>query len=558
MKSYRCQWVVVFWVLLNIHASATVLYVDLNSANPTPPFTNWATAATNIQDAVDAASAGDTILVTNGIYQTGGRVVYGATTNRVAVNKPVTVQSVNGPAVTIIQGHQVFGYICGDSAVRCVYLTNNTVLIGFTLSGGATRNSGDTGKEQSGGSIWCEDSSATVSNCIINGNYAYIDGGGIINGTINNSTIIGNAASKKGNYYGTGGGAKGSILNNCVITGNNAFTGGGVSGGTLYQCIINNNSVTAIITFQNPYDYYFTYGGGLYQCSATQCKIFNNSAMGYGGGFYAYDSSSTLNNCLVVGNSAIEGGGAEGGILNNCTLVSNSGGSRGAGAMFTTLNNCIAYYNSSADCYGSALNYCCTRLLPTNGVGNFTNAPVFVNQVAGNYRLQSNSPCINAGNNAYVVSSTDLDGRPRIAGGTVDTGTYEFQGAGMGEFIGWLQQYGLPTDGSADYADPDGDGMNNWQEWRTGTNPNNAASVLKMASASATNNPPGLVVTWQSVIEINYLLQRATIWQHHPLSPPSKATLLVKPAQPVTRTPRPRTPARISIASACSDGVVEG
>ncbi len=109
------------------------------------------------------------------------------------------------------------------------------------------------------------------------------------------------------------------------------------------------------------------------------------------------------------------------------------------------------------------LNYCCTTLLPASGVGNMTNAPLFVNYAGGNLRLQSNSPCINSGNNAYVVGSTDLDGRPRIVGGTVDMGAYEFQPGVSGLFIGWLQQYGLSTDGSADYADTDGNGMNNWQ-----------------------------------------------------------------------------------------------
>src|SRR5437762_2521586 len=67
-------------VLLCQSALAGVHYVDLNSTSATPPYTNWATAATNIQDAVDAAAAGDEVVVTNGTYAIGGQAVDAYTT----------------------------------------------------------------------------------------------------------------------------------------------------------------------------------------------------------------------------------------------------------------------------------------------------------------------------------------------------------------------------------------------------------------------------------------------------------------------------------------------
>jgi len=146
--------------------------------------------------------------------------------------------------------------------------------------------------------------------------------------------------------------------------------------------------------------------------------------------------------------------------------------------------------------------------LPTNGVGNITNEPAFVDLAGSNFRLQTNSPCINAGNNAYVTTSTDLDGNPLISSGTVDIDAYEFQGAGLSEFAGWLWQYSLRTDGSADHTDADSDGMDNWQEWITGTDPTNALSVLQMLSP--TGDVSGVTVSWQSVTNRTYSVQRAT------------------------------------------------
>ncbi|MFO1513370.1 MAG: choice-of-anchor Q domain-containing protein [Verrucomicrobiota bacterium] len=147
--------------------------------------------------------------------------------------------------------------------------------------------------------------------------------------------------------------------------------------------------------------------------------------------------------------------------------------------------------------------------MPGNGGPHFTDAPLFVNQAAGNFHLQSNSPGINAGNNGYVsADSPDLDGYPRIMGSAVDVGAYEFIPPDVAAFKQWLQSYGLPVDGSADYTDNDNDGMNNWQEYIAGTIPTDSSSVLRMLSPAS--DVSGVLVSWQSVATRNYFLQRST------------------------------------------------
>jgi hypothetical protein len=123
-----------------------------------PPFVDWTSAATNIQDAIEAASAGDVVWVTNGVYAVGGKAMAGTLTNVIVLDKALRVQSLNGPSVT---------RIVGKSQCRCAWLTNGAVLSGFTLRWGSTQHSGDITALQSGGGVWCSGPSATVTNCYI-------------------------------------------------------------------------------------------------------------------------------------------------------------------------------------------------------------------------------------------------------------------------------------------------------------------------------------------------------------------------------------------------------
>jgi len=76
-------------------------------------------------------------------------------------------------------------------------------------------------------------------------------------------------------------------------------------------------------------------------------------------------------------------------------------------------------------------------------------------------------------------------------------------------FHAWLASYGLPSNGSVDYVDSDGDGINNWQEYLAGNSPTNAGSVFKIISGEMISSTQ-FVVRWSSASNRLYDVLRAT------------------------------------------------
>ena len=180
--------------------------------------------------------------------------------------------------------------------------------------------------------------------------------------------------------------------------------------------------------------------------------------------------------------------------------------------MNAVLDNCIVFYNTAPpglykNYYNATFRYCCTTPAAP-GDGNITNAPLFVDTNAANYRLQPGSACINAGNNAYVQGTLDLDGNPRMIGGWVDMGAYEFVGGGSvdsdNDGLTDGQEWQLGTDPRR--GDTDGDGMMDGDEVSAGTDPTKAASVLAITGLQVDGN--AFRISWSGGTSVWQYLQR--------------------------------------------------
>ncbi|MCL1921346.1 MAG: fibronectin type III domain-containing protein, partial [Kiritimatiellaeota bacterium] len=327
---------------------------------------SWGTAKRSVQAAVAlAVNAGDEVVVTNGVYRE----------TIASANRAIVIRSVEGAAVTVIDG----GGVNRCATLGTATTHTNTVLAGFTLRNGRLAN---------GGGVY----GGTLHDCVVSGNVSPSGNGG-------------------GSYYG--------VLYNCVLSGN-AVTGGGGGAyyGTLVNCTVSGNSATGS-------------GGGMNASVMTNCVVSGNSAGSTGGGA----QGGTLVGCVVSGNLAgTQGGGVNGGALYNCTVSGNLAGTVGGGVNSSgNRYNCIIWDNFVTS--GTTTNYSSGTLLSTctaptiSGVGNIVADPMFRLAEAGDFRLMSGSPCIDAGSNIFAYGAADVLGNARIQNGRVDMGAYEEAGS---------------------------------------------------------------------------------------------------------------------------------
>jgi hypothetical protein len=325
---------------------ATVWYVDA-SVEESGDGKTRETAFKKVQEGIDAASEGDTVIVSQGTYYENIHFKGKNTTltGTDALDRRVMEK-------TVIDGGQA-GCVVTFSGSE----DESCVLSGFTIRNGWL-------EEGSGGGICggTEDrhTYATIENNIISGNRAE-RGGGVTwcDGLIQGNIVTGNSASVCGAGLTW---CDGTIQGNVIFDNISDYKGGGISwcNGTIQDNIIAGNSSEWS-------------GGGLRRCHGIiRNNIVSGNTSRWGGGMHVCDA--TIENNLITDNwAALEGGGLElcDGTIRGNTITRNTADLRGGGLRWCegTISNNIISENMST--YGGGL-YLCGGTIENNTItGNW-------------------------------------------------------------------------------------------------------------------------------------------------------------------------------------------
>jgi hypothetical protein len=276
----------------------------------------------------------------------------------------------------------------------------------------------------------------TVTGGRANANHPHNQGGGLLNvnssPTLSNLVFSGNQADHGGGMYNDGSSPQ---LEQVTFTGNGAkWMGGGMA---------NNGSdptLSDVSFVGNNGDWY---GGGLYNSESNTVLndvVFRANEGDNGGGMANVASNPLVSNATFYGNLGGSGGAmanlASDPTLVNVTIAGNEADYRGGGLLSwsnstPTLVNCIVWGNvalSNPQMDNEAGSVPVVSYSDVQGgypgTNNIDADPLFVDADNGDLRLGPDSPAIDAGNNARVTATADLDGRPRRLDvpAVVDTG----------------------------------------------------------------------------------------------------------------------------------------
>lgn len=246
-----------------------------------------------IQDAINAAADGDTVLVADGTYRGEGN------RNISVSGKAILVCSENGAENCIIdceadpidsgrgfvfkngegensilRGFTITnGYISGGAGIGCMSVS--LTISDCIITGNRTRSNSH------GGGIYASDSCITLNNCVIENNFGADAGGGsyFVNCDLNltDCAFIGNSTN------GSGGGiyivsCEHVVVKDCIFEGNRAENGGGIR---VYEA---------------------------FPVELERSVFIGNTATVDGGGLLL-DTRGTVRSCHFAGNSALRGGG---------------------------------------------------------------------------------------------------------------------------------------------------------------------------------------------------------------------------------------------------------
>ncbi len=309
-----------------------------------------------IQEGIDAADPGDTVLVLPGVY------IGQQNRNLHFDGKAVTLRSTGGRDATIIDclfAGRGFNLQSGE--------TTTTIIEGFTLTHGLAL--GDTWPDNCGGGMLLVGTSPTISDMVLAYNQAPTSGGGIACIEYSEPEI-----------------------SDVVFLGNDTVTNGG--GGVLAYS--NSRPVMTDCLFkENTSDYY---GGAVWAGSASpawmeRCTFIGNSTTNHGGAVvFSQESPGVMWDCSLYGNSGAITGGVY--FNNSAALARNTivaGSTSGAGVTCVnsspTFQNCCSFGNAGGD-------YLCGDYVGNN---NIFEDPRYCDAPGGDLTLEDCSPCIGGG-----------------------------------------------------------------------------------------------------------------------------------------------------------------